>query len=60
MILICDDDATVRSSLTLVLKRAGYEVATAAGPQEAIDFVRSACPELILMDMNYTHTNALC
>lgn len=56
MILICDDDATVRSSLTLVLKRAGYEVATAANPKETIDFVRSTCPELILMDMNYTHT----
>lgn len=56
MILICDDDATVRSSLALVLKRAGYEVATAANPKETIDFVRSACPELILMDMNYTHT----
>jgi len=56
MILICDDDATVRSSLTLVLKRAGYEVATATNPKETIDFVRSTCPELILMDMNYTHT----
>lgn len=54
MILICDDDATVRSSLTLVLKRAGYEVATAASQKETIDFVRSTCPELILMDMNYT------
>ncbi len=55
MILICDDDATVRSSLTLVLKRAGYEVATAASQKETIDFVRSTCPELILMDMNYTN-----
>lgn len=55
MILICDDDATVRSSLTLVLKRAGYEVATAASQKDTIDFVRSTCPELILMDMNYTN-----
>lgn len=56
MILICDDDATVRSSLTLVLKRAGYEVATAANPKEVIDFVRHTCPKLILMDMNYSNT----
>ena len=55
MILICDDDTTVRTSLTLVLKRAGYEVATAANQQEAIDFVRHTCPQLILMDMNYSN-----
>ncbi len=56
MILICDDDATIRSSLTLVLKRAGYDVAEAGKPDEALDFVRRTCPELILMDMNYSKT----
>lgn len=56
MILICDDDVTVRTSLTLVLKRAGYEVATASDQQEAINFVRIHTPELILMDMNYSNT----
>lgn len=56
MILICDDDLTVRTSLTLVLKRAGYEVATASNPQETVDFVRRTCPQLILMDMNYSNT----
>ena len=56
MILICDDDATIRASLSLVLKRAGYDVATAFSPQETIDFVRVDIPELILMDMNYSNT----
>ena len=56
MILICDDDATIRTSLTLVLKRAGYDVATASTPLEAVDFVRRNTPELILMDMNYSNT----
>ena len=56
MILICDDDATVRTSLTLVLKRAGYEVVTASDQKETIDFVRKNSPELILMDMNYSNT----
>ncbi|WP_289005779.1 sigma-54 dependent transcriptional regulator [uncultured Parabacteroides sp.] len=56
MILICDDDLTVQTSLTLVLKRAGYEVATASNPQETVDFVRRTCPQLILMDMNYSNT----
>lgn len=56
MILICDDDPTVRTTLTLVLKRAGYQVATASTPKEAIDFVRKTTPRLILMDMNYSNT----
>ena len=56
MIFICDDDVTVRTSLTLVLKRAGYEIATASTPEEVINFVRQTRPELILMDMNYSST----
>jgi len=54
MILICDDDAAIRSSLTLVLNRAGYDTASVSTPQEAIDFVRKTVPRLIIMDMNYT------
>ncbi|MFV0537836.1 MAG: sigma-54-dependent transcriptional regulator, partial [Dysgonomonas sp.] len=54
MILICDDDSAIRSSLTLVLKRAGYETASVCNPQEAIEFVKATSPDLILMDMNYT------
>lgn len=54
MILIIDDDSAVRSSLSFMLKRAGYEVKTAPGPREAIDIVRAEAPALILMDMNFT------
>ena len=53
-VLICDDDAAIRSSLGLVLGRAGYEVAVAATPAAAIDHVRNRRPALILMDMNYS------
>ena len=54
MILIVDDDSAVRSSLSFMLKRAGYEVKTASGPREAMDVVRAESPALILMDMNFT------
>lgn len=54
MILIVDDDSAVRSSLSFMLKRAKYEVKTAAGPKEAIEVVRAEEPSLILMDMNFT------
>ena len=56
MILIVDDDNSVRVSLKLLLKRNGYEVATAATPAEAIAFVRGSRPDLVIMDMNYTRT----
>lgn len=54
MILIIDDDSAVRSSLSFMLKRAGYELQAVPGPREAMDVVRAVAPALILMDMNFT------
>lgn len=54
MILIIDDDSAVRSSLSFMLKRAGYAVMDAPGPREAMDIVRVEEPALILMDMNFS------
>jgi len=56
MILIVDDDSVVRSSLSFLLKRAGYETEAVTGPKEAIELVRSIAPQLILLDMNFTLT----
>lgn len=53
-ILIIDDDPSVRKSVALLLKRAGYEVTEAASPDEAVSLVREFSFSLILMDMNYT------
>ncbi|WP_259301337.1 sigma-54-dependent transcriptional regulator [Bacteroides caccae] len=49
-----DDDSAVRSSLSFMLKRAGYEAQVVPGPREAIEVVRTVAPDLILMDMNFT------
>lgn len=54
MILIIDDDSSIRSSLSFMLKRAGYETQTASMPKEAIEIVRVKAPSLILMDMNFS------
>ena len=54
MLLIIDDDSGVRSSLSFMLKRAGYQVIAVTGPREAMEVVRSEAPSLILMDMNFT------
>mgnify|MGYP000918768435 CR=1 FL=1 len=56
MILIIDDDQAVRSSLTFLLKRVGYEAEAVSNPRAAIEIVRSVAPELILMDMNFSLT----
>ena len=37
MIQIIDDDSAVRSSLSFMLKRAGYEAQVVPGPWEAIE-----------------------
>lgn len=54
MILIIDDDAAVRSTLTYLLTRSGWEAKAVASPAEALETVRRTVPRLILMDMNYS------
>lgn len=54
MILIVDDDSSVRLSLKLLLGRNGYETAAASSPAEAMAFVRARRPGLVVMDMNYS------
>lgn len=54
MILIVDDDKAIRQSLVLLLKRKGYETATAGNQEEALAIIRSSDLELIIMDMNYS------
>lgn len=54
MILVVDDDNVIRSSLSLLLKRAGYEAMAVPGADEALGVVRRETPQLILMDMNFS------
>lgn len=54
MILIIDDDSAVRSSLSFMLKRAGYHVEAVPTPRQAMEIVRAEAPDLLLMDMNFT------
>lgn len=54
MILVVDDDPVVRSSLSFLLRRAGYEPECAASAREALSVMDSRTPELVLSDMNFT------
>ena len=56
MILIIDDDESIRLSLSLLLKKAGYECEVASDQDEALQKVRYSNYDLILMDMNYSRS----
>jgi len=53
-ILIVDDDHAVCASLSLLLKRSGYQVHTAQHPNAAQDFLEERLVDLLLLDMNFT------
>lgn len=54
MILIVDDDIAVRTSLTLLLKDAGHEVATVDNAVQAFEQVQTQKPELVILDLNFS------
>ncbi len=54
MILIIDDDIAVQTSLSLLLRQHGFEVAIKDGPADALSFLRRQRPELIILDLNFT------
>ena len=56
MILIIDDDAAVRSSLTFLLKTCGFPAGGGSGAEGGLGGSPCHAPELILMDMNFTLT----
>ena len=51
VILLVDDDALLVKSLTFLLRQDGYEVRSAATAAEAIESVRAAPPDLVILDI---------
>ncbi|HET7874873.1 MAG TPA: SpoIIE family protein phosphatase [Methylomirabilota bacterium] len=50
-ILVVDDDADISTIISVTLRRAGYEVVTAADGMEAIEAIRRQPPDLVLLDV---------
>ncbi len=50
-IMVVDDDASVRSTLSRVLQRFGHKVAEASGGEEALGLLEGDPPDVILIDL---------
>lgn len=50
--LVVDDEPSVVDVVTRAFGRAGYGVLSAANGERALDLVRSACPDLVLLDVS--------
>ncbi len=50
ILLIIDDDASVREGLRTVLELKGYEVRVAADAETAIDLLTTLTPALVILD----------
>ena len=58
-LLIVDDDAGLRQSLTLLLEEAGYQVAAEADPEQALRRAGSEAFDLILCDVRMPKIDGL-
>lgn len=56
MILIVDDDRSIRMSIGLMLKTGGFESMEASNEADALAIVRSEHPDLMILDMNLSLT----
>ncbi len=50
-ILVVDDEADVRTFISAVLKKRGYDTLTASDGREAYNVVESERPDLIILDL---------
>ncbi len=58
-VLLIDDAAATRSSLSRVLRKEGFEVLTADDGLQAMGYVATRPPELIILDINMPRMNGI-
>ncbi|MBC7893261.1 MAG: sigma-54-dependent Fis family transcriptional regulator, partial [Sphingobacteriaceae bacterium] len=54
MLLLIDDDIAVQTSLSLLLRKEGFDVKTADTPEDALEWMDEQVPELVLLDLNFS------
>jgi CheY-like chemotaxis protein len=50
-VMIVDDEPSIRDSVSRILERRGYQVATACGGKEALDMMPVFQPDVVLLDI---------
>jgi CheY-like chemotaxis protein len=58
-ILVVDDEAAIRLTLDVLLRRVGYTVTTAANGEEALAWLMQSPFDLLLVDLGLPGTNGL-
>lgn len=58
-ILACDDESYITRSISMKLAKAGYEVATAANGEEALESIRESMPALLITDCQMPRMNGV-
>ena len=58
-VLLVDDEASIRRSLTPLLRSRGYAVTTAATGQEALDLFQRERPDLVVLDLGLPDIDGL-
>jgi DNA-binding response OmpR family regulator len=58
-VLIVDDEASLRQSLSLVLKSGGYRVTTASSVAEANQFLKAGAFDLVFLDLKMPEVDGL-
>jgi DNA-binding response OmpR family regulator len=51
LVMIVDDDESVRDLLEFVVKKEGFRVATAADGEEGLNKIQALLPDIILLDL---------
>ena len=59
LILVVDDDATIRNLVTTILGQHGMEVAAAANGDEALTFIEQRRPDVMLLDLAMPRVDGL-
>jgi two-component system NtrC family response regulator len=55
MLLIIDDDIAVCTSLSLLVRKEGFDVAIAQNPEDAFNVLKRHAVSLVLLDMNFSN-----
>jgi DNA-binding NtrC family response regulator len=50
-IVVVDGEPTVRSVMTRILKRAGYDVQSASNAQTALELIKTSTPDLVITNV---------